>query len=74
MCHADNTPLYTFGDNTAGDGQLHQCRDWDALREYATANSACYLDTVHDVLLGEHFGHCDGGVDGLMSTSETVDY
>lgn len=27
QCNADNTTLYSFGDNTAGGGQLHRCRD-----------------------------------------------
>lgn len=74
MCHADNLPLYTFGDNTAGDGQMHQCYSWDALRDFATQNSACYRDTEHEVLLGEHFGYCDNGVDGLVWPNEGVDY
>ena len=73
MCHADNTPLYTFGDNTAGNEQTHQCRSWDALRDYATENTACYRDTAHSVLLREHFGYCDGGVDGMLA-SEKVSY
>ncbi|KAF2873319.1 hypothetical protein BDV95DRAFT_592708 [Massariosphaeria phaeospora] len=65
MCNADNTPLYTFGDNTAGDGQLHRCHNWDELRVFATENTACYRDTIEDVLLKEHFGFCDDGSDGL---------
>ena len=65
MCNADTTPLYTFGDNTAGDGQTHKCKDWNTLREYATENTACYRDTVEDVLLGQHFGYCDDGYDGM---------
>lgn len=69
MCNADTTPLYTFGQNTAGDGQLHQCKDWNALREYATENRACYRDTIEDVPLGEHFGYCDDGEDGMIEPS-----
>ena len=65
MCNADTTPLYTFGDDTAGDGQVHKCKDWNALREYSTENRACYRDTVEDVLLGQHFGYCDDGWDGM---------
>ncbi|KAF2237621.1 hypothetical protein EV356DRAFT_510582 [Viridothelium virens] len=65
ICNADNTPLYTFGDKTAGDGQLHQCYDWNELREYATANTACYRDSIGDIPLGDHFGHCDDGIDGV---------
>lgn len=67
MCNADNTPLYTFGDKTAGDGQLHRCRDWNELRDFATGNTACYRDSVGDIPLGEHFGYCDDGFDGLTA-------
>ena len=66
VCNADNTPLYTFGDFTAGDGQLHQCRNWTELREYAAKHTACYKDTVKDVPLGDHFGFCDEGDDGVI--------
>ncbi|KAF2734831.1 hypothetical protein EJ04DRAFT_436316 [Polyplosphaeria fusca] len=70
MCKADNTPLYLFGDDTAGDEQYRKCNDWDALRDYASEHSACYRDTPPDVdpdtfPLGAHFGHCDGGYDGM---------
>ena len=74
MCNANNMHLYTFGDNTAGDGQLHRCRSWDALRDYATRHSACYKDTDHEVLLKDHFGHCDGGIDGLLWPNSAVEY
>lgn len=67
MCNADNTPLYTFGDKTAGDGQLHRCRDWNELRDFATENTACYRDSIGDIPLGEHFGYCDDGLDGLTA-------
>ena len=67
MCNADNTPLYTFGDKTAGDGQLHRCRDWNELRKFASENTACYRDSVGDIPLGEHFGYCDDGFDGLIT-------
>lgn len=66
VCNADNTPLYTFGDKTAGNGQLHRCRDWGQLRDYATENTACYRDIVEDVPLGDHFGSCDDGDDGVV--------
>ncbi|CAK3814415.1 Hypothetical predicted protein [Lecanosticta acicola] len=59
VCNADNTPLYTFGDKTAGDGQMHKCRSWSQLSQYATDNSACYRDSVGDIPLGQHFGHCE---------------
>jgi len=66
MCNADATPLYTFGDNTAGHGQLHKYKSWDALREFATENKACYRNSIEDVLLKEHFGYCDDRHDGLI--------
>lgn len=65
MCAADNTPLYTFGDKTAGDGQIHKCRSWEQLRNWATDHTACYQDTIEDIPLREHFGHCDDGGDGI---------
>ncbi|KAG8527120.1 uncharacterized protein KY384_008549 [Bacidia gigantensis] len=61
-----NTPLYVFGDDTAGDGQYHQCRDWNALRDFATENTACYRDSVTPIILGDHFGYCDDGNDGVI--------
>ncbi|KAF2493675.1 hypothetical protein BU16DRAFT_592112 [Lophium mytilinum] len=70
MCKADNTPLYLFGDDTAGDEQYRKCNNWDVLRDFATDHSACYRDTPLDVdpdtfPLGDHFGYCDGGHDGM---------
>lgn len=65
-CNADNTPLYTFGDDTAGDGQMRKCRDWNALRDFATENTACYRDSVKPIVLGDHFGYCDNGDDGVI--------
>jgi len=64
-CNADNTPLYTFGDDTVGDGQMRRCRDWDALRNFATENTACYRDSIKPIMLGDHFGYCDDGNDGI---------
>lgn len=66
QCNADNTPLYVFGDGTAGDGQLHKCRDWNALRDFATDNTACYRDSAKPIILGDHFGYCDDGNDGVI--------
>ncbi|KAL4939928.1 hypothetical protein BDV06DRAFT_230777 [Aspergillus oleicola] len=66
QCNADNTPLYTFGAFRAGDGQVHECRDWNELHDYAKENSACYRDSVVGIPLKEHFGFCEGAaVDGL---------
>jgi len=72
ICKADNTPLYVFGDDTAGDEQYRKCNSWESLRQYATANSACYRDTPKDAdpltfPFGDHFGYCDGGYDGVKT-------
>ena len=66
ICNADSTPLYTFGDFTAGNGQVHECKDWAQLRDYATRNTACYRDSDDRIPLGEHFGYCDDGNDGVL--------
>ncbi|RAH84231.1 hypothetical protein BO86DRAFT_280178, partial [Aspergillus japonicus CBS 114.51] len=65
QCYADDTPLYTFGKFTAGDGQVHQCRSWHELRDFATSYTACYRDSVPPIPLGDHFSFCDDGRDGL---------
>ncbi|DAA76251.1 TPA_exp: Uncharacterized protein A8136_0923 [Trichophyton benhamiae CBS 112371] len=71
ICKADSTPLYLYGDDTAGDEQYRKCKDWDALRQFATDHSACYMDTPRDAdpdtfPFGAHFGHCDDGTDGVV--------
>ncbi|KAI1153014.1 hypothetical protein F4825DRAFT_281324 [Nemania diffusa] len=66
QCNADNTPLYSFGDHTAGNGQLHRCNDWEQLRTWAAANTACYRDSIEEIPLADHFGFCrDNGDDGV---------
>ena len=65
MCTAGDTLLYTWGRNTTGDGQLRKCKDWTALRNWATENTACYRDSTRPIPLNDHFGHCDEGTDGL---------
>ncbi|CRG85576.1 hypothetical protein PISL3812_02623 [Talaromyces islandicus] len=59
ICRADSTPLYTFGGTIVGSGQQHECRDWNALRDYATQNSACYTEE------SGFGGQCSDG-DGLV--------
>jgi hypothetical protein len=49
----------------AGNGQMHQCRDWTALRDYATKNTACFRDGKPVMSFEDRFGHCDDGKDGL---------
>jgi hypothetical protein len=63
-CNADSLPLNTFGGTYVGNGQTHKCKNWEALRNFATENSACYME-IEGVSLDEHFGHCDNG-DGLI--------
>jgi hypothetical protein len=65
MCHADNTPLYGHGDGMAGDGQLHRCKDWNELRDYATQNTACFQDARPGMSFEDQFSMCDNGSDGL---------
>lgn len=73
MCHADNTPLYGKGDGMAGDGQIHRCRDWTALRDYATQNTACFRDGKPGMSFEDRFGMCDDGTDGLEELTSNVD-
>ena len=54
QCNADSTPLYTFGGFTAGNGQLHRCKDWNQLRDFATRHTAC---------VGGSVGFCDEAED-----------
>ncbi|KAF7881961.1 uncharacterized protein EAF02_006649 [Botrytis sinoallii] len=64
MCMANDELLYTTGHNDAGINQTRQCRDWDALREWASGFTSCYHDYVAPS--GEtKWGKCDNGVDGL---------
>jgi Domain of unknown function (DUF3328). len=64
MCQANDELLYTTGHNDAGINQTRMCRDWDALREWATGFTSCYHDYVAPP--GEtKWGKCDNGMDGL---------
>jgi hypothetical protein len=60
--------LYTLGRHTSGDGQWHMCKDWSAMREYATERSACFRDRVGNETLREQFGECPevGTGDGVL--------
>lgn len=68
MCVADDTPLYTWGQNIAGDGQLRKCRNWDRLRDWAGENTACYADFKDRE--GGRFDACDEGTDGIVLPGE----
>lgn len=63
MCTADDNLFYTTGHRDAGYGQVVHCKDWDALREWATERTACYHDFEGEA--AGHWGRCDGGEDGL---------
>ena len=64
MCMADDTLLYSEGHRDSGVNQTRMCRDWDALRQWATEHTACYHDSAPDS--GEpRWGVCDDGIDGL---------
>lgn len=68
MCAADENLLTTTGHNDLGKEQVRVCKDWDALRQWATERTACY----HDLETGpdeRRWNHCDGGVDGLPEGS-----
>lgn len=56
QCNADSTPLYTFGGFIAGNGQLHRCKDWNQLRDFATRHTACVRGSVE---------FCDKAEDGV---------
>ena len=64
MCMADDTLLYSTGHRDSGVNQTRMCRDWDALRQWATEHTACYRDSPWHS--GEpRWGLCDDGIDGL---------
>ena len=60
MCEANDSLLKTTLHRDAGQGQIRVCRDWDALRDWATKHRACYHDDWP-----AQWGRCDGGDDGL---------
>ncbi|KAF2121025.1 hypothetical protein BDV96DRAFT_641663 [Lophiotrema nucula] len=64
-CTPSTNLLFTFGHRDINQTQLRQCRSWGALRDWATAHSACDpLDTEgrNDVF---HQNFCHGDTDGL---------
>jgi hypothetical protein len=42
MCNRDDALLYTEDGNVFGDGQVHQCRDWDSLQQWVAQHA--YLE------------------------------
>ncbi|KAH8696759.1 hypothetical protein BGW36DRAFT_298046, partial [Talaromyces proteolyticus] len=66
-CNADSHPLYTFSGTQVGYGQQHKCRDWNALRDFATEHSACFL--IGSKSFEENFGFWHDG-DGLINRTE----
>lgn len=64
MCQANDELLWTSGHNDAGINQTRKCRDWDALRDWASERTSCYHD--YTAPPGEtRWGKCDNGIDGL---------
>lgn len=59
QCTAGDTLLHTWGKNTTGDGQQRRCRDWSALRNWASEHTACYRDSSKPIPLMDHLDHCD---------------
>ncbi|KAH8891091.1 hypothetical protein GQ53DRAFT_823729 [Thozetella sp. PMI_491] len=66
VCEASDQLLVWHGEAlTLGVNQTRQCRDWSALRDWATAHTACYKDFYPGP--GEtRYGHCDDGTDGVL--------
>ena len=67
ICNADDTPRYTGfvnGPPSSGLGQIHMCRDWERLEQWAQEHSACYryapVETPEGIPL-ESFKHCRDG-------------
>lgn len=66
MCQANDELLIITGTGHAnGFNQTRQCRSWDALRDFATANTACYWDDELPEGVESRWAMCDGGYDGL---------
>ena len=64
MCTADDTLLQSYGHARIGVNQTRQCRDWDALRDFATRHTAGYDDNEQPNG-GSRWHHNDLGSDGL---------
>ena len=69
-CNADDLPRYTGRLNneagnsavSSGTGEIHMCRDWNKLREFAVKNSACYRrPSDHNVPLIDRYKNCPDG-------------
>lgn len=75
ICNADDTKLEVLGDDTAGVFTQRQCRDWDAVRNYAASNTACYRDQQYpEQPLRDQFIKCTVTDDGILHPFEAVDY
>lgn len=58
MCNAADTLLYKRYNVSDGDGQMRKCRNWGALRDWASKHSACYADS-HQAIAGEYREGCE---------------
>ncbi|KAL1984942.1 hypothetical protein VTN96DRAFT_8498 [Rasamsonia emersonii] len=66
LCEADDLPLYTTlgPSKDTGVDEVHYCRDWNKLEEWAIANSACfgYVNETHDESGGiKYYKYCPKG-------------
>jgi hypothetical protein len=67
MCTPSTNLLFTFGHRDVNQTQMRQCRNWNGLREWATAHSACDAsDTVgrNNIF---HQDFCHGSTDGIIN-------
>ncbi|KAH7082305.1 hypothetical protein FB567DRAFT_581692 [Paraphoma chrysanthemicola] len=67
-CTPSTNLMFTFGHRDVNQTQKRQCRDWNALRDWATAHSAC--DTSDTARRNDIFHQdlCHGPTDGLVLT------
>lgn len=66
MCQASDELLIITGHgHQNGFNQTRLCRSWDALRDFATRNTACYWDDELPEGTDSRWNMCDDGSDGL---------
>ena len=66
MCDASTDLFYTWGREHTGKGQIRECKDWSALRQWATEHTACDPDDAENrnAVLNQQI--CHGPSDGLL--------
>ncbi|KAI1758775.1 hypothetical protein GGR53DRAFT_205466 [Hypoxylon sp. FL1150] len=58
LCNADTTLLYQKPGSGPGDGQMRECRNWPAMRDWAKEHSAC-MSTNSSGIAGQDIEGCD---------------